>query len=1371
MSSLKMTFSLASLIFLIALGLVFFGTPAIADDYDLIGNNHRPDGHPSDQDQANTDETNDSDHTHPTVKSLKLKAGTRVSANGLTAFVTTAANTITLMVEFSEDVNIGAGNRDESAALANSLMTADNFDIDVRNANNVQQTTQFGSGNNQFSIGTVVRKSDSNSTYEVPLTVGSALIPDTTDDNPDDAATLANNSFTLLIRVKSAQAFSFSGPFNNPTGQGNLVGDAVTITLIASAVDETAPVVTITAPTPPQTGDLTFVVTSNESLAESGDGAFTAGDVTVTNGDITSGPTPTTGNEDRTSYDIVVDPTDATKAVIVALKADAVTDVYGNKAAASSGTYTPPAPPPTPVEFKVEGNPSLTSPFTVTFTAATAAELAYDDIAVTGGYAVQQSLNPKTGSHKVFNVIVQPYPATKMVSVTIADDSSTAAAAAAGTAGKISMQAPKATLNSITAATGANDQKPFLVMLTFAAALPTGIRVDDTDLMVTNGTAGIPQVDLNDSKKWNVLIRPTKGMDTEIGLSDAGKLKFAYSGEALTVMKEATAPTPGDITATYDAATMTTDLTGTIGANSFAVVPASALRDLEEFFDIGGTIGLHDADTADGDDDNSREVVISEILWGLDFGATKITDQKQWQFIELYNTTAASIDLTGWMLKFTEGRPVPKSDVDQVSNRHGVGWVVDIGQSGRVTGTRAVDATTTITAINIVSMYRNITYATVEKPDHDANATENRKKQLAGVPGGNGKGSWKASQRRDPNTPAGAEVTGAQAARWIYATRGGKHYTTTAILTASSVARSPFIINEVGNGSSDNNDWVEIRNVTKEVKSLKNYHLSYVSGHDKDTSLVNFKDKDIKVAAEGVLLLVNTSPQNTDIAAGSNAALKSEDQQNTGLGNKDIDADASTPVIPNVSRYYIDANLKLPDDGKFNLILRNAHDKLKASSNLMDVIGGLVITDDTKGTSLWPLVATVGPHGDVVDGQGRDLKAGYVYKRNDAGGGWGEHDLARAGYTGVGYDRTALVSDANGGTPGYDNGARKDKIDPKKDSPISISEIMLDPGEARQNLAQWIELYNSSLTEAYNLAGWKLHLENAASSDGKLETNTFSATLTLDAMTISPNQTILIVSSSGRVSNPDHFPSTRVVNLWTTKKYRDALEMTRRTDQVISTTGFNIKLVDKDNNPVDEAGNLDGNRRTRDEVAWMLPMIDDDGRRSSLIRIYDNGVTITGTKKEAWISADATNLAFAISPTFYGDADDFGTPGFRGGGPVPVSLSKFRPELLDTGEIVIRWITESELNNAGFNILRSEKRDGQFTKINTSLIKGQGTTSERTTYSLVDKSAKPNVVYYYQIQDVSLDGQVQTLRQSRLKGDVSPAGKLTTQWAEIKALQ
>ena len=76
-----------------------------------------------------------------------------------------------------------------------------------------------------------------------------------------------------------------------------------------------------------------------------------------------------------------------------------------------------------------------------------------------------------------------------------------------------------------------------------------------------------------------------------------------------------------------------------------------------------------------------------------------------------------------------------------------------------------------------------------------------------------------------------------------------------------------------------------------------------------------------------------------------------------------------------------------------------------------------------------------------------------------------------------------------------------------------------------------------------------------------------------------------------------------------------------------------------------------------------------------------------GLMMESWRQSDVGSGA-GIS--FYGHRDDVGTPGYRLGGPLPVSLSKFRPvRNQETGHVDITWITESELNNAGFNILRS----------------------------------------------------------------------------------
>ena len=120
-----------------------------------------------------------------------------------------------------------------------------------------------------------------------------------------------------------------------------------------------------------------------------------------------------------------------------------------------------------------------------------------------------------------------------------------------------------------------------------------------------------------------------------------------------------------------------------------------------------------------------------------------------------------------------------------------------------------------------------------------------------------------------------------------------------------------------------------------------------------------------------------------------------------------------------------------------------------------------------------------------------------------------------------------------------------------------------------------------------------------------------------------------------------------------------------------------------------------------------------------------------------------------------------------GGDPLPVSLSRFRAELAETG-VVLKWATESELNNAGFNILRGETKDGEFKIINPQLIQGAGTTSERQTYTWTDTTAKSNVVYYYRIEDISHAGDRKQLATVRMRGYVSATGKLTTMWGDLK---
>ena len=189
-----------------------------------------------------------------------------------------------------------------------------------------------------------------------------------------------------------------------------------------------------------------------------------------------------------------------------------------------------------------------------------------------------------------------------------------------------------------------------------------------------------------------------------------------------------------------------------------------------------------------------------------------------------------------------------------------------------------------------------------------------------------------------------------------------------------------------------------------------------------------------------------------------------------------------------------------------------------------------------------------------------------------------------------------------------------------------------------------------------------------------------------------------------------------------------------------------------------------GNLGADGAATWVLPM--DEGARSSIIRRHVS-VSIGPAEPEAgsmmatsWALASDTSFAQIThirASSYYGSADDVGTPGFRAGGALPVELSHFRPARDKvTGAVVITWSTQSELNNAGFFIKRSQQADGEFQIINATMIQGAGTTSEKQFYTYQDTTAQPNVVYYYQIEDVSLDGNHQTLtRGIRLKGHVS----------------
>ena len=700
--------------------------------------------------------------------------------------------------------------------------------------------------------------------------------------------------------------------------------------------------------------------------------------------------------------------------------------------------------------------------------------------------------------------------------------------------------------------------------------------------------------------------------------------------------------------------------------------------------------------------------------------------------------------------------PISATEIrlDRLSNQVGAGWKFEgLGQNGFDDG--APDTA----SVAFVSFYRS---------------------QRAGDKDGHVKGHWATS--------TAYYLAGHKG------TPGAKERSTAVTVSPTEFDVGGLIFNEISNRENADKayEWIELRNKSGGEINPKKWRISIVTAVGSDVNFFTFPDNDnAKIAAGGLLLLVKSDPSgdpNHPLAAGWNVAKNAANQVNG--------VNSSSP------RYLVAdfAGDGLPDDGEFVLILRNTNDdgKLKKPENLIDIAGYStklkVAAEDAGFTNLWPLKggvrsAELGHNKLAVSEVHRRQKDNIwgTSSTNYGRDGGNHHDdtaWRNDGWTGIGYKRNAAANNVNGGTPGYQHGTLKSE-GIAQGSQVIISEIMFD---ASRNLPQWIELQNLSTSTGVNIDNWSifvvnhnLNVDGADYDAGKL-----SERIDLDGR-IPPGQTFLIVSTGNR--SDTQLPAERIHNL-----------RRGRGETLLNPNGFRIQLKAKTNEGdankhqlVDDVGNLPdkpaASRRADAQSfmdpAWNLPSgTTDTGERVSIARKTTKATNAQGHRTElldlkktgvnewGWIRSDEDGrLGRMHQATYYGHASDIASPGQTVGSILPVSLSKFRPERLDNGLIRIVWITESELNNAGFNILRSEKIDGEFKQINTKLIAGQGTTSERTTYTHIDTSAKPNVVYYYQIQDVSLDGQVQTLRTTHLRGNVTAVGKATTTWGELKALQ
>ena len=1187
--------------------------------------------------------------------------------------------------------------------------------------------------------------------------------------NAAAGAIVANTVFTLTIpvpddeegsikvTVKAAGSTTTTASFEAVTNDDDYA--ATTATSATGSYDSLAPSVTIALgpdydASDTQTGSFEVRITLSQAAAATGAGVFNptaapapatppatpdadTGDITIVGASI--GETDTTGLETR----MIIMPTAGVDEVQISVAANAVVDAAGNGNAATDNDNT--ATGNQPLTVAIDNVPP-------TVTVAPAYPDAADQAAVGPPARADKDgivTHPTTGAHSAGEA------ATFKVRVTIVEGSSSVTGDAAFDAD-----------DDVTVTGGSVSGDATLDATTLAFDYLLDIAQDDTtttdDVTISVPAGAVEDGAGNGNTASNTLTVAVTGGDTPPppAVVDPGDNAItSLAGTKVGFQFPVNLASNGFMVLSNGSK----EEAGFTSAVTFKRVKDAVWQDLRHFLigREGGTIDLIGPTGAA--DAKVRSLVISEVMWGNDNGLSTPADS---QWIELYNTTSGDIGGT-WELEFrnkhkgdemgandtvtTSSKPV----VDKLSTWKKVGnaweWRIEDkeggshGQSGKST---LNSATSPGSPVELVSMQRKIDYVgKVEKAGND------RAAQLKDFPDGAAAGGWEASKEHGDLLPYRKGTPGKRPVIRTFDKTG--------------VPRGSVVFNEIANRSVAKHDWIELYNKSGSDKKINDWALSVVKknaqGNNEDNKLFHFTNAagdDIIVPAKGYLLIVNTDPSEDGqpLEGGYNVGSSQDSRRQT------ADGTGGKPA----RLYYVSDKLDIPEK-EFLLILRHGNDKTSTHEKIEDIAGNDPDFEDANiNTQVWPLRSwTLGATNDLGQNndktwtrdQGKDVFHGDAWKDN-------------GGFTGVGIDRNAGTGNYTSGTPGYANNAVQNEV--KSDgltnaNPVIISEIMFGTGNGR--VPQWIELHNPSHTQAVNLNNWKLDIFNYH-DDEELEANR-NMTLTLPEVRIQPNQTVLIVSTTGRSSDSSLFPTNRRINVWRTPKLRTDSGMTTSLDSILSSMGFYLRLSDPKKNVVDEVGNLDGDKRTNDNPDWPLPGGNSDvnDSRSSMVRDIQ-GAANDGTSRDAWRDAAevaSDTIQAEADDLFYGHSTDVGTPGYTPGGVLPVQLSSFYSKRNDAGAVIITWSTESELDNAGFNLLRSSSRSGEFTKINAQLIPGAGTTGEKNTYTWTDTSARPNVVYYYQIQDVSLDGEHRTLRTTRLRGHVGAHGKLTTTWGVLKS--
>jgi len=166
-----------------------------------------------------------------------------------------------------------------------------------------------------------------------------------------------------------------------------------------------------------------------------------------------------------------------------------------------------------------------------------------------------------------------------------------------------------------------------------------------------------------------------------------------------------------------------------------------------------------------------------------------------------------------------------------------------------------------------------------------------------------------------------------------------------------------------------------------------------------------------------------------------------------------------------------------------------------------------------------------------------------------------------------------------------------------------------------------------------------------------------------------------------------------------------------------------------------------------DNITWTSVNIDYTGSDGGGTAIPTGTWTDVATVRFDVLDAGQTsNLVWKTDDSFTCYDDDGTTsvnPGTCTGLDVslPVSINTIAATGSPEGHVTVTWETASEASALGYKVWRSDHENGNYTCLVNEPLKSEGQASGGFLYRFVDRTAQKGKIYWYKIEEITVDGQ------------------------------